>query len=417
MKNNWKLTLFGLLLSVCAFGQWTPQSSGVREALLDIAFIDADFGVAAGQNGTILLTNNGGVNWAAAAVGERVQALRSVLPLSKDTILVAESSIFDGKVYRTSDGGQSWEEVSDGAFLAKAQSGILALSYETLHYSTDRGDAWADNDPGIGGTLLMERLIFADETHGYIMGDVSGFASYSSYGFRTADGGAAWAPLWVFDLPNSNAFSSFSAPSPDTAYLFGNQQVSFLPGPINTLVRMTGFYFDASDNRNSWRFQAELVNDDMPGLMLCSAFVDGQTGYAGSADGIIYATQNGGVDWSPEYMGADTIHQIKIMSDGSIYAVGSNGLILRRSIASKAAEVARPFALEVFPNPSQDWLHVKEAPVEQAQAYLSSYNGQLIRSFNWRQGAAIDISKLEAGWYLLELQVDLKRYLARFQKR
>lgn len=416
MKNYWKLTLFGLLFHMYAFGQWTPLPSGVTSPILDIDFTDADFGVAVGENGNVLFTENGGTTWSNFTIGDRIKTLRSVLAISRDTILTAENSIFDGLVHRTVDGGLSWNVVSTGADLALTQRGILALGYDTLQYSTDRGGDWVVNDLGLGGTLLIDRLHFADEAEGYIIGNISGFISYSAYRFRTVDGGLQWAPLWVFDLPNSNAYTSFSSPSPDTAYLFSNRQVNFLPGPENTLVRMTGFYFDTEQEKNSWRFKGEVVNADLPGLIICSVFLDGQTGYAGSADGIIYATKNGGMDWTPEYMDRDTIFQIKIMENGNIYAVGSNGLILRRSLASNTSKLDPIVSIEAFPNPASDWLYVKGFPVEKAKGYLSNYSGQLIRSFNWRQGDSIDISDLEAGGYLLEFRTNSLRYLTKFQK-
>lgn len=400
-----------------AAGQWTAQVSGTSQDLLGIEFLDNNVGVAVGQQATVLKTTDGGITWTSIAASlSAKEDLRNVLILSPDTILVAGSSIFDGLVYRTTDGGQSWQTVTSGEDLAQVQGNLLALSYDTLHYSVDRGDSWLDNALNLGGTVLMEELLFSDDTVGYIAGNIGGFATYSAYGFRSIDGGDNWEPWWVFDLPNGNAWTRFSAPVPDTTYLFTNEFVNFVPGPSNQLVRMSGFYFETDQQINSWRFLAETVNNSMPGLIISSVFKDGTQGYAGSTNGSIYRTENGGVDWSAEYSGPDTIFQFTLLPDGRVSAVGSNGLILLRAATNPVEERISEVSVQLYPNPTSDWLQVKNTPFAQAEASLYDAQGRLLRTFPWSSGEPIGVQQLPAGNYLLKFRVRGQVFLGRFQK-
>lgn len=397
--------------------QWTTQNANTTEDLYDIDFFDRSHGVAVGNRQTVLITTDGGDTWTAANTAGLKADFRSVIMLSPDTILAGAGTIFAGQVYRTTDGGQSWESLIQAPELEVSSQGLLAFNYNHSFYSADRGTNWDTTALDIGGTVLMEDFEFANADTGFLSGLVSGFTTYSMYGFRTTDGGTNWASLWPFDLPNNNARTSLATPHPDTAYLFNNRFVNFLPGTENQLVRMTGFYFEDAQDIGSWRFKSEIVTSDMPALIISSLFLDGSRGFAGSADGDLYMTETGGQDWTIAYDGDTSIFEIVQVKEDLFFAVGGNGLILSNRLNTRTKDLPATKPVVVFPNPVKDQLYIRELSEAEAHATIYNLQGQLIRQFNWTSGTAIPIRDLAVGTYFLILQTDSNRYRAQFSKQ
>lgn len=416
---NQKITffLFGLLFTHFTYAQWSALPSGTTEDLYAVDFLDGSTGVAVGNNSTILLTSDGGSSWTTANTGEIKADFRTVVMLNADTILAGAGTIFEGQLYRSVNSGQDWEALIEVSEVTDAGIGLLGFDDESVYYSTNSGENWDTTDLKIGNTTLMEGFRFPDADTGYLTGNVSGFATYSFYGYRTVNGGSNWAPLWVFDLPNDNARTSFATPHPDTAFLFNNRFVNFLPGSENQLVRLSDFYFDDDQNRNSWRFTAEIVNADMPALMISSLFLNGSRGFAGSMDGDLYETIDGGAHWTLAYDGDTSIFEIVAEDHELLFAVGGNGLILKYELNTDTHEPIPYGKLSLYPNPAHDFLFVQDLPKTSGQASLHSLNGQFIRAFTWTPDTPIAIDDLPKGGYLLELRSEHEIFQARFVKQ
>lgn len=417
MKINHLMLCCALLWAQFSYGQWTALPSGTNEDLLAVHFYDAQNGVAAGKNSTILITTDGGSSWTASNTGEIKGDFRSVYMLHPDTIFAAAGDIFDAHLYRSVNGGQSWDASIGIAEIAKSKLGIVGMSYEHTYYSTDRGGQWDTTALDIGGTVLMEALHFSDSSTGFLTGNISGFTTYSAFSFRTEDGGLTWAPFWVFDLPNNDAQTFLTAPDPDTVFLFTNTFVNYLPGEQNHLVRLTDFYYDTNPNIQSWRFTATIMNAETPGIMTSAYFTDGSHGFAGSMRGDIYRTEDGGQEWELSYDGDTSISEIVTVEEQVLYAVGGNGLILKYALDSSANDHPQVSKLSIFPNPTHETIYVRDFPEALANATIRTFNGQLVRRFEWTAGDDIPVDQLAAGMYLLELRSGNGLYRSRFLKQ
>lgn len=418
MKNVHLTVFITLCFAQISLAQWTILPSGTENDLVAIDFVDAMHGVAVGNNATVLITTDGGNSWTPANTEGIKEDLRSVQILHPDTIIVGGGTIFESQLYRSVDGGQSWEPLIKAAEVAETQSRLSAFNYENVYYSDDRGNEWDTTALDLGSTVLMENLYFLPQSDtGYLSGNVSGFATYSAFAFRSVDGGLNWAPFWVFDLPNNNAAMSFTAPDADTAYLFANEFVNYLPGPKNQLVRLTDFYFDAADERNSWRFTAEIIQEEMPAQFISSYFSNAQTGFAGSREGEIYRTVDGGVNWELDFEADSSIYEIIGLGEETFYAVGANGVILKNDLNTGTNDQPKVLTAALYPNPTQSALFLKDVPVHEGLMRLYSINGQLLKTTDWIAGDPIVVSDLPAGLYLLEIRSGTENYLAKFQKQ
>ena len=86
------------------------------------------------------------------------------------------------------------------------------------------------------------------------------------------------------------------------------------------------------------------------------------------------------------------------------------------------AEVARPEALRVYPNPAREQLQIVLPPNSGKPIALQLYNaqGQLLRSEQQLPTERLlqleSLGSLPAGLYIVQLQSDGRSYVARFSK-
>lgn len=126
------------------------EMRGQDQVLMAIWFADAERGLAVGQFGLALETRDGGKTWSERQLvdgeaGER--HLLSIVPGRDGLLLVAAEA---GTVLRSTDAGQSWKAIqtdNKGSFWAGAEladgSLLLGGMRGHLYRSTDRGEHWA----------------------------------------------------------------------------------------------------------------------------------------------------------------------------------------------------------------------------------------------------------------------------------
>ena len=208
-RRGWAVGDTGALLKTSDGGQtWTAVDSGTRSQLRRVLFVNDQVGWVAGNNGLLLKTADGGATWQAVSVGTSID-VATLGAADATTAWVAAGST----VYRTRDGGVSWQVIPPpaNAFSAPQQVGpdtLWALRFGTsdqvLSRSTDAGATWQDVGlPALaaGVNRSFGALRFVDGLRGIL--------SYSEFGFDSAaqefvsrsvtiltlDGGASWRPV------------------------------------------------------------------------------------------------------------------------------------------------------------------------------------------------------------------------------
>ncbi|RZL14673.1 MAG: T9SS type A sorting domain-containing protein [Hymenobacter sp.] len=266
-------------------------------------------------------------------------------------------------IYRTTNGGQSWQPVAaapaliyDFRFLyywvkntkcqVLGQHVWILDATGKLAHSADAGLTW------ITTTLAapLESLAFRDELHGLAYGPLplplTQAPARSLY--RTADGGLTWTlvsptgPLRVLAL--------LALPSRPSTYLSANNNNA----PLGTSI--------SYDEGQSW------------------AALDS------TSTGTLAADATGRV-WS------------------STFITSPSGITLRRLATSAlGATKAQPMGIELYPNPTAGVVHLPALP-EYQQVTVYDLTGRQCRTSPLnRAGTALDLSGLSAGSYLLRLE-------------
>ena len=205
-ENGWAVGEWGTILHTADGGQhWETQQTGEDVMLNGLYFLDAARGWAVGEFGTMLFTGDGGRTWARRGGEidiEITQRVRGEALTIKDLSLYAvyfandlEGWIagIDGVMFRTADGGESWEILTPATERSlfdvevRGRRGWAVGNEGTFLISTDGGLTWRQR-PFIPTTYWLYRVSFLTPELGYAVG-AHGTA------FRTEDGGKNWVPL------------------------------------------------------------------------------------------------------------------------------------------------------------------------------------------------------------------------------
>jgi hypothetical protein len=128
--------------------------------LYGIDFISPDTGFACGNNGTLLKTYDGGLNWTLTPSGTSYQLLSIFFTDSNNGFSCGgNGSINTGVVLKTSDGGLSWTQTSFSGYfgcvrflnnnLGYLSGGDVPSNTSIIMKTIDGGDTWtAESSPG-----------------------------------------------------------------------------------------------------------------------------------------------------------------------------------------------------------------------------------------------------------------------------
>lgn len=244
-----------------------PQGDGIN----DVAFIDANTGIAASSN-TLLRTTDGGTSWTVVA---RAAAFDTAfVSVRYATALIAVAVGGNGVIVRSIDGGLTWNAVSSGTTqnlralrFASATTGV-AVGVNRILRTTDGGATWTTassaNDDWQDVAVSGNTFVAIGGTNG-IQGRFA----------RSDDGGATWS----------------AGNLGTTAGFFG---VAFVPGSATVIaVGASGAMRRSLDGGANWA----AASSGSSAFLRTIAFTDANTGLIGGVATILRTT-NGGANWA-----------------------------------------------------------------------------------------------------------------------
>ena len=234
----------------------------------DVLFTDELNGIAIGNTGTILKTDDGGADWEIIPSGI-TKSLNAISFATDDIgVIVGER----GNMLRTSDGGLSWyslpiitqQHLYDVSFL-NAQTGFAVGAYGIILRTDDGGENWIVSSSPPTSDINFYSICFSDINNATIVG---GGINGGEVIYHTSNGGNSWE------------------------------------------LQMGGTLYQ------------DVFTD--------VSFYDNENGVVIGTSGLVYRTTNGGTNWISVSSGITvTLTKVAIKEDGIGITVGVSGEILR----------------------------------------------------------------------------------------
>jgi photosystem II stability/assembly factor-like uncharacterized protein len=253
-----------------------------------------------------------------------------VFALTPDRALIVG---YGGKILETEDGGTSWKRIpstTDDALyniaFADASHGWIAGQDGLLLHTSDGGKSWQRQNSGTGHYLFG--LAVLDRNRAWAVGDRSALT-------MTVDGGKTWRARKVASGADLAGGVSIAAQDPVFYDVhFADARTGWIAGEFGKLLHTT-------DGGATWTEQQQvLMGDeffdalDLPTLFGMS-FTDRRRGAAAGLDARIAETSDGGATWAWQkvespYPLLDPFFEVRLFPDGSGWAIGAAGQVVRR---------------------------------------------------------------------------------------
>jgi len=183
-------------------GTWESVESPTNQFLTSVYFVDSLYGWAVGDSGTIIHSNDGGINWVFQN-SNTVYKIVDVFFLNRELGWASSwntSNIpFGTFLLKTTDGGQSWTSEpypDENLFMTTilfldSLNGWMGGRPHALVKTTNGGLSWvqADIDTSIFAFFPISSIKFYNSQYGYACG-----GSFENVGliWRTTNGGDKW---------------------------------------------------------------------------------------------------------------------------------------------------------------------------------------------------------------------------------
>jgi photosystem II stability/assembly factor-like uncharacterized protein len=185
------------------YQQFLPDLGGAN--ILEINFLDSLNGYAKTGANTLgvsylLKTSTGGDNWTIARLDSHSGSSAQMKFLNKDSgvIVVNLTEPFASDLFRTTDGGNSWDSLSRPVTFFEFQ-GISVVSINEIWAVDDSpfsGAVWRSLDGGQSWERMLAPLVTNNPDRIYMVNSEIGFVSdgndIHSYLKKTTDGGVSW---------------------------------------------------------------------------------------------------------------------------------------------------------------------------------------------------------------------------------
>ncbi len=317
-----RLTAFGCLIFILlfpsiVFGQeWIVQES-LRHGIdfYGVRFFNTNTGCIVGANGTILRSNDGGLNWTDHSIDSSNNLYSIVIPRGENGWIVGAR----GLILYSSDSCYSWHRQFSGvtttlrsmSFVGEQYGWIIGDSGTILH-TTNGGGSWVRQEIDI--SLPLTGVSFIDSLHGWAVG--------GNTILSTSNGGSTWSVAY-------------------TVTLGGDLKSVALFNMNRGLAVVENGIYSTADGGSTWIYSSE------PYLRQTQLFLtDSLTVFMIGEGGQIQYSDNYGQLWLTGIgpTGYLSLYGGSVIDDTHGWIVGEQGLILRRVsnqrwIANKADSI------------------------------------------------------------------------------
>jgi len=422
MKSLNFLILF-LTIPIVLLPQWYPQTSGTNENLSSIYFTDTLNGWTAGNNGTILMTDDGGNNWEEQVSGTSNHLLSVYFSDHNHGWAggVTDNWPYVGFIMRTIDGGNSWEELYsevpsvNDIYFTDSLTGWIAAG--TILHTSDGGETWQSGfEPP---NFMMSRSIcFTDSLNGWVSGGHGVGSTGYVYGYiwHTNDGGNNWENQFYYGAHDGTIFRSIYFVDSLNGWCAGGSWGFY------------GILLKTTNGGNDWdtSYYANYNSEELTSVQ----FTDLYNGWAVGQNGLIITTSDGGNTW--DTMPGDTtqyLMEVYFTESGHGWIAGTGGTILHADYSQivgmdnfEAQDLIS--SLHCYPNPFSGTTSLDYKLMQPGNAVIRIFNqtGKLIEiiqipnqntenKYRWEAG------NLPSGIYFIQLQSECDMLVRKILKQ
>ena len=326
----YKIIFSSLILFSCisnAHAQWELLNSGSNKNLSAIEFFNPLRGIAVGDSGTILKTNNGGNSWTQVSISVK-KYLRDVVYQNTNTLYIAGDA---GNILKSNNGGTSWTiqtsnstaPLSSIDFLNDTL-GIAVGGNGTILRTHDAGITWTKiSSPTI---FILNKVRFGDKNYVYAVGSNGTI-------LRSKNTGLNWD---IISNSSSASLNGLEIIHDSCVYISGGN----------------GLVLKSTDRLNHMVALPQITNNWLKNI---HCFNEGKCLAAGITGTLIKAW--GDMDWSTNLQGVyEDVEDAFIINKDTAFLCGKQGLLMRTydgGIGIQEHHVADEISAEISPNPLQ----------------------------------------------------------------
>ena len=281
--------------------------------------------------GKVFKSTDGGANWSATGSGTTMSRVFTLVldPSSAGTLFAGTGN---SGIYRTTDGGATWQHLTNGPGLSTASITQMAIDKSTpktvyagayqggVYKSIDGGNSWLQSNSGLTNTDVYAIAVDPGDSRTIYTG------TYAAGTFKSVNGGQTWSPTGV---GLTNAYVVALALDP------GNAQTIYAGTSFNALHK-------SANGGATWTALGNNLPYDPNNSYGSIAFVavdpsNSQTAYASGYNATtfistLYKTTNGGAAWTTASSGLTAMADYLLVDPGNpqtVYAATLGGGVFK----------------------------------------------------------------------------------------
>lgn len=447
---------------------WTEHTIANYTFLNDIHFVNQDTGMILDENNRVYLTSNGGISWDSIyyiggynmrrmsfwnnrgcySVGYTGKIIKST-DLGQSWENVGQSfgssiyniGFFDSYnglalagahlLYRTENGGYNWELdtlINNGDFYLLhivGSSGYLLNTNSQMMKTSNGGENWVLLDIP-DNTSYYKDLQFVNENTGYLCGDFGVLK-------KTINGGITWEDKslssdhqftslqfinedlgWMIDMNSQTLLKTEDGGDSWSDATLGNVRSMFhLNDNVGYVTTFDSKLFKTVNAGDTW---LEIYNFLHTGSVY---FIDEFIGWY-IMNTKVHHTYDGGITWQDEqYFEYTSIKNIFFLNDNQGWIAGDNGFVATCDFTVDIGEVINSSSpISVFPNPVHEYVNIKQdhSKGKIIEVKLFNIQGQKVIHFphlSEPKSFNFNISSLQSGVYFIEVTTEQSEHMVK----
>lgn len=398
------IILFFLISSIPVYAQFEVCNSKTNKILHDVVFINKLTGIAVGDSGTIIRSQDGGLNWDLILQVDSIQFKKVKFWNDQNGIAIGTY------LYLTNDGGLNWRERE---MPIKNFYDIDLISENEAIMSGSQGKIYKITEFGENIHSIKITPTDVELNHISFINQSIGFAHFQDASlarlFKTVDGGINWIEI---EAISEELFAIVE----DLKFL--TEEIGFRGGWYNPHLQKTidgANNWNQTKNENSeWDFWSSIYDFHIENNQPYTFFACGWYGE-------IFRSIDYGANWelleSP-VSNTTTLRSIFFIDDFNGWIVGDNGTILKTTNGGGITSSKDPMiqCINLSPNPVKDKLIIEGLNISEIESIIIySLSGQQILKFNTVN--EISLKMLSEGTYIVEIMTPENKFIRKLIKQ